>query len=100
MVRDKKGRFVKGNPGGPGRPTKEREQKYYEYAMNTVTYKDWQAIINKAVVDAKRGDTAARKWLSDYLAPQAVRQEITGADGNELTILVKYADRSNDTESA
>jgi hypothetical protein len=91
MVRNEKGQFVKGNPGGPGRPTKEREQKYYEYAMYTVTFKDWQAIIGKAVADAKRGDSSARKWLSDYLAPQSQRQEITGADGDPLEIVVTYA---------
>jgi hypothetical protein len=90
-MRDEKGRFVKGNPGGPGRPTKEREQKYYEYAMNTVTFKEWQDIIKKAVTDAKRGDASARKWLSDYLAPQNQRIEHTGADGEELKIVIEYA---------
>ena len=76
--RDANGRFVKGNPGGPGRPAKEREEKYYNLAMNTVTYKDWQAIINRAVKDAQKGDSSARKWLSDYLAPQTQRHELTG----------------------
>lgn len=85
MARDENGRFVKGSSGNPkGRPTKEREQKYYEYAMNTVTYKDWQAILNRAVADAKRGDQQARKWLSDYLAPQNQRIEHTGADGGPI----------------
>lgn len=79
---------MKGNKGGPGRPTKEREQKYYEYAMNTVTFKDWQAIIGKAVQDAKRGDASARKWLSDYLAPQSQKHELTGADGGVIRVTI------------
>ena len=38
-TRDEKGRFVKGTSGNPnGRPTKEREEKYYNIAMNTVMY--------------------------------------------------------------
>jgi len=87
MVRDKKGRFVKGVSGNPkGRPTKEREQKYYEYAMYTVTYKEWQDIINRAVADAKRGDASARKWLSEYLAPQAQRHEVSGPDGDVIRV--------------
>ena len=87
MVRDKKGRFVKGVSGNPkGRPTKEREQKYYEYAMYTVTYKEWQDIINRAVADAKRGDASARKWLSEYLAPQAQRHEVSGPEGDVIRV--------------
>ena len=89
MMRDKKGRFVKGNSGGPGRPPKEREERYYEIAMNTVTFKDWQEIIKRAVSDAKRGDDKARKWLSDYLAPQSQRHEISGADGDVIRVSVK-----------
>ena len=89
MVRDKKGRFVKGVSGNPkGRPTKEREQKYYEYAMYTVTYKEWQDIINRAVADAKRGDASARKWLSEDLAPQAQKHEVSGADGRVIVFRV------------
>ena len=95
MVRDEKGRFVKGVSGNPkGRSPKEREERYYEIAMNSVTFKDWQEIISTAVKQAKRGDAQARKWLADYLAPQSQRQEITGADGNELTVRIIGSDGS------
>lgn len=37
--------------------------------------------------DAKRGDTSARKWLSDYLLGLPVqRQEISGPDGGPLPV--------------
>lgn len=68
MTRDEKGRFQKGATGNPnGRPPKEREVRFYEITLSSVTYEDWRAIVERAVADAKRGDTAARKWLSDYL---------------------------------
>lgn len=68
MTRDEKGRFVKGACGNPhGRPPKEREIRFYEITLATVTFDDWREIVKRAVQDAKRGDTAARKWLSDYL---------------------------------
>ena len=82
--RDANGRFIKnngaanGNKGGPGRPPKEREERYYEIAMNTVTFTRWEKIINKAAEQAERGDAQARKWLTEYLAPQTQRHELTG----------------------
>lgn len=66
-ARDSKGRFIKGNGGGPGRPRKEIEQDYLEATINNVSVNDWKDVVGKALAQAKRGDTAARKWLSDYL---------------------------------
>ena len=65
--RDERGRFIKGNGGGPGRPPKKREERYYEILISTVSYADWRAIIQKAAQQAKRGDATARKWLADYI---------------------------------
>lgn len=86
--RDENGKFVKGSSGNPrGRMPKEREEKFYEITMNACTYKDWEAITRKAVEQAKRGDAVARKWLADYLIGAPVqRTEVSGKDGNELTI--------------
>lgn len=66
--RDSNGRFVKGEyKGGPGRPRKEREERFYEVAVTSVTFQDWKEIILAAVKQAKRGDSQARKFLADYL---------------------------------
>lgn len=86
MKRNKNGQFAKGNGGGPGRPPKAREERYYEIAMNTVTFEDWKHIIRKAVTDARRGDATARKWISEYLAPQSKRFEMSGPDGEPIPI--------------
>jgi hypothetical protein len=83
--RDENGRFTKGYKGGPGRPKKEREDKFHEITLTTVTFEDWKAVVRKAVDQAKRGDQQARKWLSDYLiGPPVQRQEVTGADGGPV----------------
>ena len=91
------GKFVKGHTGGPGRPPRAREEKYYNLMMSTVTFADWERIISKAVEQAKRGDPTARKWLSDYLiGPPVERKEISGADSGPLQIMVVYAGDNND----
>ena len=97
MVRDKNGRFVKGNGGGPGRPKKEREVRYYEIMQTACTFADWKAICKKATEQAKRGDSVARKWLSDYLmgAPTQ-KHELTGADGGNLVIEFKQRQETDE----
>ena len=92
--RDKNGRFTAGNDaskkengGNGGRPPRKREERYLEIALNTCTFRDWKAIIGKAVEQAIKGDTAARKWLSDYLiGPPAQKHEISGATGGPLQL--------------
>jgi hypothetical protein len=80
---DENGKFAKGNPGGPGRPRKEREERFYEIAISAVSFADWREVIQKAVSQAKRGDTAARKFLADYLMGTPInRTEILGKDGS------------------
>lgn len=91
--RQKNGHFAPGNKigkgNGGGRPPKERERKYYDIMMTACTFKDWREIIKRAVDDAKGGDTAARKWLSDYLlGPPVQRQEITGAGGEPFRVIM------------
>ncbi len=87
--RDENGKFIKGNGGGPGRPTKERETRYYEILMTAVTFEDWKKIVLKARDQALKGDPTARKWLSDYLMGAPVqRTELTGADGGAVTIRI------------
>jgi phage terminase large subunit len=67
-MRDEKGRFIKGESGNPhGRSPREREERYYQILMTAVTFEDWKRIILKAVNQATRGDTQARKWISDYV---------------------------------
>lgn len=72
--RDENGRFIKGHSGGPGRPTKKREDRYYEIMLTSVTFEDFKSIVKKAVEQAARGDGTARKWLADYLIGPPVQK--------------------------
>jgi hypothetical protein len=86
--RDENGRFIKGVSGNPkGRLPKDREERYMSIMLNTVTFSDWERIIEKAVEQAKRGDSVARKWLSDYLVgPPQQKVDVT-TDGQPISIV-------------
>jgi hypothetical protein len=86
MTRDDKGRFAQGNPGG-GRKPKATEERYLELMKSTVSEADWTAIIARAVVDAKRGDTAARKFIADYLIGPPVEKKQIDANVNAEVVL-------------
>jgi phage terminase large subunit len=98
-MRDEKGRFIKGSSGNPrGRSPKDREERYYQILMTAVTYANWERIVMKAVEQAKRGDTQARKWLTDYLVGSPIeRKDIDKSDNVEidtqsLILLARYLD--------
>jgi hypothetical protein len=78
-ARKANGQFKKGKSGNPkGRPKKAREDRYFEITMTKCTFKEWGAIVQKAVDQAQRGDATARKWLSDYLiGPPQQRLDVT-----------------------
>lgn len=83
MTRKPDGTFAPGNPGGPGRPRRQTEAAYLVALSDAVTVEDWQEIVKVAVIAAKSGDAAARKWLGDYLLgvnpPQAERPTLARA---------------------
>jgi hypothetical protein len=86
--------FKKGVSGNPaGRAPKAREERYSEILISAVTFEVWEQIVKKAAEQAKKGDQAARKWLSDYLVgPPVQRQEVTGKNGNVIEVTIKKND--------
>ena len=66
-VRDDRGRFAAGNPGGPGRPRRTIEREYMAALGEAVALDDWREVVARAVADAKAGDQGARNWLAKYL---------------------------------
>jgi hypothetical protein len=75
--------------------------RFYEITLSAVTFDEWDKVVKKALEQAKRGDSQARKWLSDYLiGPPQQRIDHT-TDGQPLKIVVEYArDKDNPTEPA
>jgi hypothetical protein len=97
--RDKRGRFAKGNGGGPGRPKKKREERYLQILLNTCTFDDWKAIVKKAAEQARSGDKDARKWLSDYLiGPPVQKHAVAGVDWENLVLDWGDGDDDNATD--
>jgi len=88
--RDKNGRFVKGSTGNPnGRPKRKKEQQYLDRMAKVVTLDDWEKIVKTAISRAKAGESASRKWLSDYLlGPPVQRLEADIESDNRLVIEV------------
>lgn len=90
VPRDDKGRWLPGTKtGSPGRPSRAREERYYQIMMTAVTFADWEVIVKKAAEQAKRGDAVARKWLADYLVGAPIQKlEHTGENGGAIVITV------------
>ena len=54
--------------------------------QSACTFADWRKIVKTAVGQAKEGNTAARKWLSDYLlGPPPQRIEHSTPEGITVT---------------
>jgi hypothetical protein len=65
--RDAKGRFTKGNPGGPGNPFARQVAKLRSALVNRVTEADMERIAEDLIVKARLGNMAAIKLLFLYV---------------------------------
>ncbi len=101
LQRDKKGRFLPGVPGSsPGRPRRAVEEKYHEILVGKVSEADWQAIIERAVTEAKAGDRDARNFLANYLLGKPRESlDLTSAD-LPIAINVGYVPARGETQSS
>ncbi len=66
--RDDNGRFLPGNPGGPGRPRRAVEADYLAALSEAVPIDRWREICETAIDQAVAGDAKAREWVGSYLA--------------------------------
>jgi hypothetical protein len=71
--RDARGRFTKGNPGGPGNPFARRVAEMRKAMMDAVTPEDIAAIGKAMLAKAKEGDVGAARLVLSYIVgrPQA-----------------------------
>jgi hypothetical protein len=65
--RDAQGRFIGGNPGGPGNPFARQVAEMRRALLSCVTYEEMRIIGGQLVVKAKMGDLAAIKLLFQYV---------------------------------
>lgn len=91
MTRDEKGRFAQGHEKIGGRKKKATEERYLEIFKDAVSEEDWRAIILRAILDAKRGDTAARKFIADYLVGPPVESKNINV-GGELSVVIDWSE--------
>jgi hypothetical protein len=87
--------FQKGQSGNPGgRP--KGQAKYLDSLYRLVKTKDWRAIVERAIQQAKNGDKTARQWLSDYILGKPIQTtQLTGMDGDVIRVTL-LDDRSPD----
>ena len=74
--RDSRGRFAKGNPGGPGSIHAARVAKLRAALLNAVSEEDMREVIAKLVELAKSGDTRAIKELLDRVLGRPVEADL------------------------
>ncbi len=65
--RNAKGKFVKGNKGGPGNPHARKVAELRSLLLECVSKDDLKAVIQRLVEDAKAGNQAATKELLSRL---------------------------------
>lgn len=56
--RDNRGRFVLGNPGGPGRPSRAVERDYLQVLVDVVTLEKWRLVCENRLVQALEDNSA------------------------------------------
>lgn len=79
MDRDATGQFVKGGPGGPGRPPRQTEREHMRLLMQVCTEERILAIFTRITADALKGDHHSQKLLMEYLVgkPHAKAPSLT-----------------------
>ena len=77
--RDERGRFLPGNPGGPGNPLAARVHEHRQAVIAAVTPEEVQQVFRVLLDKALAGDVVAAKVLLDRLFGRAtVFEEDTG----------------------
>ena len=93
--RDGKGRFIKGQTGNPnGRPPRATEQEYREAIKEVIPLDRFIRQLEKLAMRADRGDSRAFDKICDLLGLHVIKNEVTGADGNAITIRVVYENKN------
>ena len=74
--RDTRGRFVKGNPGGPGNPLAKKANQLRVALSRAVTVADVRAIAKRMIEAALGGDVQAAKLILDRAIGPSVEWDL------------------------
>ena len=86
--RDSRGRFARGNAGGPGNPNGRKVAELRSALLNAVSRRDVAEIVRKIKQQAKKGDISAARELLDRVlgkASQGVQLELQQPEAEEET---------------
>src|SRR5438093_11640077 len=94
---DAKGRFTRGNPGGPGNPFARQVAQLRQVILNRLTEEDLLAITEALLAKAKEGSVGAAKLLLAYaLGKPASAPDPDRLDGQELKDFKEQVETVND----
>jgi hypothetical protein len=97
---DARGRFAKGNPGGPGNPFARRTALYQKAIRQVVTLEDLREVMTMVLLKAKSGDIAAAKMLLAHTAGKGVHAvEPDRLDTDEWQLTVEEAVDARDMKA-
>jgi hypothetical protein len=103
--RNARGRFVKGNCGGPGNPNARRVGQWKRALTMAITPADIRAVVKKMIERALKGDVSAAKLILDRAlgvqkAVQVDELELNSTNGkNGITVRI-VRDTSDASEVA
>jgi hypothetical protein len=97
---DARGRFAKGNPGGPGNPFARRTALYQKAIRQVVSLEDMREVMTMVKLKAKSGDLAAVKILTAHTAGKGVPAvDPDRLDINEWQLTVEEAVDARDMKA-
>ncbi len=87
--RDGRGRFLPGNPGGPGRPKKEPSNRFHIALEEVVTDREWRRLVRNTLERALDGDLKAMDWLAKHLLgkPKYTVQDVASAASDSSVVV-------------
>lgn len=67
-----------------------------EITLSAVTFDDWKEIVQKAVSQAKRGDSTARKWLAEYVIGVPQKSLDVTSGGEKINFIIPWPEEEHD----
>ena len=82
--RDSRGRFLQGNPGGPGNPLNKAVHRLRAALIRAVSEDDLEAVIGTLLRQAKDGDVPSAKVLLERLFGKPYQELLLSVDNSQF----------------